>query len=249
MRPDQWQRAFLSLPKWTCPKCESGSLVPIPGFLKDHETQYSIANHTHQDFEPDWITSRFVGMLKCDIPHCGEIVTVAGDRPVVLYEDYEEETQNWESNFQPCFIRPAPHIIKVSKNLSDNCASHLKKAFELYWVDKAATANRLRIFVEQLMDQFHVPTEGKGNKKKKHKLDLSERIEEFDQIKPGHKDALHALRIVGNFGSHEGEGETQTLLDCFEILEDALAELVDEKKAKLKVKIQSLIKSKGKPDS
>lgn len=145
-----------------------------------------------------------------------------------------------------CFVRPAPHIIPVSKKLPHECEAQLKKAFELYWVDKLAAANRLRIFVERLMDHFQVPTKGKGNKTKTHTLDLSERIDGFEKMKPGHKDALDALRHVGNYGSHQGQADKEALLDCFELLEDALSELIDEKKAMLAAKAQKLIQNKGK---
>lgn len=84
------------------------------------------------------------------------------------------------------------------------CAKQLSRAFELYWTDKAAAANRLRFFVECLMDHFNVPTKGKGQKKESHVLDLFERIVASDIVIPSHKDALEAMRHVGNNGSHGG---------------------------------------------
>lgn len=97
------------------------------------------------------------------------------------------------------------------------------------------------------MDHFNVPTKGKGQKKNSHVLDMFERIAEFDIIKPGHKDALEAMRHVGNYGSHVGQSDKEYLLDCFELLEDALVELIDNKKAVLAAKAQKIIKNKGNP--
>jgi hypothetical protein len=94
--------------------------------------------------------------------------------------------------------------------------------------------------------RLHDFPEMTGNKIKTHSLDLSERIDEFEKMKPAHKDALDALRHVGNYGSHEGQADKEALLDCFELLEDALSELIDEKKAMLAAKAQTLIQNKGK---
>ncbi|MER9643200.1 DUF4145 domain-containing protein [Mesorhizobium sp. M0239] len=246
MNRDLWETGFSSLPKWTCPHCQKGSLHTMPGFPRVEETEYSKEEQNHPDSEPDWTVEQFVALMKCETPSCGEVVAVGGNRAAWLQEDCEHHRQYWESTLVCAFVRPAPHIIPVSKKLPPEGASQLKKAFELYWLDKAAAANRLRIFVERLMDHFQVPLKGKGNKTKNHTLDLSERIEEFDKMKPGHKDALNALRHVGNYGSHEGQSDTQALLDCFELLEDALAELIDEKTAMLAAKAQNLIQNKGK---
>ncbi|MDW9709521.1 DUF4145 domain-containing protein [Sinorhizobium meliloti] len=246
MNRDLWEVGFKTLPKWTCPHCQKGSLLTMHNFPRCEETEYSKDEQNKPDSEPDWTVERFVALMKCEVSTCGEIVVVGGDRQAWMLEDYEHRTQSWESILVCGFIRPAPHIIPVSGKLPHECAKQLKKAFELYWVDKAAAANRLRIFVERLMDHFKVPLKGKGKKTKIHTLDLSERIDEFDTMKPGHKDALDALRHVGNYGSHEGQADTQALLDCFELLEDALAELIDEKKAMLAAKAQKLIQNKGK---
>ena len=246
MNREFWGKGFDRLPRWTCPHCRHGLLQPMEEYPHVEESEYSKKEQKLEESEPDWTMERFVALLKCDVAHCGEVVAVGGNRVAELYQDYEGREQRWESILVPLFVRPAPHIITVSENLSDACNVQLRKAFELYWLDKAACANRLRIFVERLMDHFAVPTHGKGKKTKKHWFNLSERIEEFDSMKPGHKDALDALRFVGNYGSHEGQTDMDALLDCFELLENALAELIDEKKAILAAKAKKLIDNKGK---
>ncbi|MGZ2424024.1 DUF4145 domain-containing protein [Rhizobium laguerreae] len=246
MKRDLWNHSFSNLPKWTCPTCESGSLIAMEGFPHSEETEESKRDRqNHIEWEPEWVREKFVALLKCD--KCGEIVTVAGSKPVWTYEDYENHEQGLQTCYVVRHIYPAPHIIEVSEELPAECATHLILAFELYWVDGAAAANRLRILVERLMDHFQVPVKGKGKKDKTHTLDLSERIDEFEKIKPGHKDALDALRFVGNHGSHVGQSDQKALLDSFEILEGALSELIDDKKAKLAAKAKALIQSKGNP--
>ncbi|RVJ37389.1 DUF4145 domain-containing protein (plasmid) [Sinorhizobium meliloti] len=246
MNREQWAIGFDKLPRWLCPHCQNGLLHPMKDYPHVEETEYSKEEQKLQESEPDWTMERFVALLKCDVAHCGEVVAVGGNRVAEFFEDWNAHRQWWESVLVPMLVRPAPHIIPVSKNLSDACAMQLRKAFELYWLDKAACANRLRIFVERLMDHFQVPTQKLDKKGKPYDLNLSQRITEFDKMKPGHKDALDALRHVGNYGSHEGQGDMDALLDCFELLEDALAELIDEKKAMLAAKAKKLIQNKGK---
>lgn len=246
MNRDLWSRAFNKLPQWVCPHCHQGRLQPLKNYPHVEETEYSKAEQKLPESEPDWTMERFVALLKCDVDYCGEVVAVGGNRQAEMYQDYEGREQHWESVLVPLFVRPSPHIIAVSDKLSDPCKMHLKKAFELYWLDKAACANRLRIFVERLMDDFEVTKSKILENGKPHALNLFERIQAFDEVKPGHGAALNALRHVGNYGSHEGQAEESALLDCFELLEDALAELIDEKKAMLAAKAQNLIENKGK---
>ncbi|MGR9178447.1 DUF4145 domain-containing protein [Rhizobium leguminosarum] len=247
MKRDLWNHSFSSLPKWTCPACESGSLIAMEGFPHCEETEESKKERqNHLEWEPEWVREKFVALLKCD--ECGEVVTVAGTKQLWTYEDYDSHEQCLGESLIVRHVYPAPHIIEVSEELPSECAEHLELAFELYWVDKAAAANRLRILIERVMDHFNVPVEGNSKNDKTHRLNLSERIDEFEMMKPGHKDAFDALRIVGNHGSHVGQADRKALLDSFEILEGALSELIDEKKAKLAAKAKALIQNKGNPN-
>ncbi|WP_179874728.1 DUF4145 domain-containing protein [Rhizobium anhuiense] len=247
MKRDLWNHSFSSLPKWTCPACESGSLIAMEGFPHSEETEESKRERqNHPEWEPEWVRESFVALLKCD--ECGEVVTVAGTKRLWTYEDYENHEQCLGESFFVRHVYPAPHIIEISEELPAECAEQLELAFELYWVDKAAAANRLRILVERLMDHLNVPVEGNGKNDKIRRLNLSERIDEFEKMKPGHKAALDALRFVGNHGSHAGQSDQEVLLDAFEVLEDALSELIDNKKAKLAAKAKALIQSKGNPE-
>lgn len=196
---------------------------------------------------------RFSGFLMCNFKFCGEVVVVAGDYQEHVHYQYDdrvdEEVPDVTTTYTPGFFSPPPCIIALPKKLTDKVEEHLSDAFGLLWVDAAACANRLRIAVEYLLDQLAVPRKGKRRNGKNGDLDLSERIEALDIVRPGHKSALNALRHVGNTGSHEGTADFEDVLDCFELLEDAMLELIEERKQKLEETAKRLSQKRGKPQA
>lgn len=97
-----------------------------------------------------------------------------------------------------------------------------------------ACANRLRISVERIMDNAHIDP-----------MPLAARISLFNQRGRIQQETMHALRMVGNVGAHEGKVQREVLCDAFHIYEDALAELYGRRTAKMKAIRERLIKGKG----
>jgi hypothetical protein len=117
-------------------------------------------------------------------------------------------------------------------------------AFQLYWSDLGASANRLRTSVERMLDTFGIPRSVTVNNKKKFRP-LASRIDLFTQQKTQFKDSLDALRLVGNLGTH-ATIDRQSLLAAFSVFEDALAEIFGNRSKKAKDLTKKLIKGKGK---
>ncbi|WP_189524044.1 DUF4145 domain-containing protein [Mesorhizobium sp. M8A.F.Ca.ET.165.01.1.1] len=217
--------------------------------LQIWETGYSKKEQNDPEWELHWLTERFIGFLECGNKFCGEIVTVCGSVHRQHHEQYEEalggEVSFDNTYYSPSLIHPAPPVFAVSKKLNKDCAAHLRKAFELLWVDPASCANRIRIFVERLLDQFGVPCVGVNKKGDDYDMNLAQRIEFLEGQKPGHKDAFDAMRNVGNYGSHQGKAKFDTLIDCFEILEEMLKDLVDGRKSRLEKMTAALLVKGG----
>jgi hypothetical protein len=79
-------------------------------------------------------------------------------------------------------------------------------------------------------------------------LDLAARIDKFiaatgDLV---HKDHLHALRVVGNLGTHNNSLERNEVLEAFEVYEHALAELIGKKSTQISKLAKKLSKTAGK---
>jgi hypothetical protein len=243
-----WTPKHPSLPPFPCPRCTVGRLK-----VRNDDIGYKTAHHltmAYQEAElyPDVNGGLFHAFMVCSHEKCGEVVSVAGDFTVEYHfrgHDFNNDPKVDEDfEYRVRSMRPAPPIITFSSALDALTREHLEKSFELFWVDLGACANRLRIVVESLLDQIGVPRTRAGANKN---LDLNTRIVELDAMKPGHSDVLHALRYVGNIGSHEGEAGMTEVLDCYELLEATLEELLDNKRAKLAAKAASIKARRGRP--
>lgn len=240
-----WFEAFSEkdIPLFPCPQCQKGTLA-LHNKVVTEEPAFSKAAHGHNDWEPDWTVERFAAALKCSIAKCGEMVMVIGDTVVEQVQD-EEFGVTLESMIRPRSMFPAPYIIKLPENMPGPVESELALAFQMFWSDAGACATKIRTSVERLMDHFGVAKFQRVKNKKLKRLDLYTRIERFI-VSTGsvvHQDHLHALRVVGNLGTHQNELTRTNLLEAFEVYEHALDELIG-KKSKQIAKLAKKLKAK-----
>lgn len=256
MDTNLWKSSYPKLPRFACPRCGEGRLVKKgkadKGFgIFEHEPNWVTEGLEEHELRGEQSFGRFWGVLRCDIETCDEPVAISGD----YHHNYDtsgaHSSNDWHvettSEFTIKSLVPMPPIIDVPPTLSDECRLHIWGAGNLFFVDLGACANRLRAAVEALMDHLQVPRKGIRRGGSRGNLDLSERIDEFDKVKPGHKDALDSLRLVGNVGSHEGVADFDYVVHCFELLEAALDDLVANKKGRLSALAQTIIANKGRP--
>ena len=92
----------------------------------------------------------------------------------------------------------------------------LSSSFSLLWMNGEACANRLRVVLEMLLEDQG--SEVGGDKR----APLAVRIKKLEESifgVAGSDTLMHAVRIVGNVGSHEGAGVTRDqLIDAYEWL-------------------------------
>jgi hypothetical protein len=247
-----WGESFTrdAIPSFPCPRCRKGALEQF-GKIVCEEPAYSKAEHGHEDWDPEWIVQRFALTLKCSISKCGELVMVIGDTSMV--ETFDEEFgHTLESALQPKSMFPAPHIIKFPEKMPEEVAAELELAFQIFWSDIGACATKIRTSVERLMDHLKVAKfqrvkdpKKPGKPGKLKRIDLYNRIERFIKSTGSviHQDHLHALRVVGNLGTHQNELTRSSVLEAFEVYEHALDELIGKKSAQI-AKIAKKLKSK-----
>jgi hypothetical protein len=235
-----WVKIFAeeAIPAFPCPHCAVGSLGLTKEGVLFKEGNYTKANRKanrlSEDWDPGHQTERFTAFLQCTHTVCGEIVAIAGE--VETVEEYVDDVQVWGLTraLRPQVFFPAPPIITVPENTPKEVKTPLLKAFQLFWSDDSASANKIRVSVEALLTHLKVPRYNKP-KQGKHRrpLPLDVRIKRFGQLlnnkhhtrrqltstsrgpqpagnNPQPKPAkhpyeilLHALRVVGNVGSHK----------------------------------------------
>jgi len=233
----------------TCPTCRKGMLRADRDSFKREEPHYLRIQNMDEPF--DYESGRFKGFLRCDNQLCREIVVVAGNYYAEYHDEIDRDTDEPITHemlsYKPLMMSPAPEIIQYPKKLNKDSKDHLLRSFALFWIDHAACANRLRIVTEYLLDQVGIPRDGPKGRSANARLDLFDRIELLKVAKPGHEVAFNALRVVGNVGSHDGVVDFEDLLTCYEAIEDAMSELIEERKAKLAQRLQDINARKGKP--
>jgi len=185
-------------------------------------------------------------MLICDNAACGEVVSVSGRAGVEQYEHYGYDDQP-ESGFntwlQPVSMFPAPPLFPIAKKFPAEVKKELMLAFQLFWTDRSASTSRLRTSLERVLDDKGIATSAPDKKGKLQRLTLFARIDLFEKAT---KDAdiaesMTAMRVVGNLGTHGDEVIEGDYFDLLDVFEDALAEIYEQKTAKLKAKKLALI--------
>ncbi len=215
-------------PAWPCPTCRKGTLRLRANTLVAHETVRSKRAHSDEEWDPEWCEYTFTAWLKCSNSPCGEDVAVTGSGGEdIEYE--QEEGMMLESYYIPKYVRPALELFDIPKKCPKSVRKVLRDAFALYWHDYSATANRIRIAIERLLDDLGVKKRRKDKSGGFQDLSLHQRIEEFTKTEPQLGGQLMALKWVGNVGSHDVQVERDDLLDAFEILEHTLSELVNQR--------------------
>lgn len=242
-----WKPWFRLFPNWECPTCGKGHLHVIADTKHDKETGPSIRARSHYEWEPDWISGRFVALLECDFNPCKEIASISGNYGVdidVSFDYNGEPEQGYADFYQVLSISPSPLPIRPIKAAPESVRESLATAAGLLWRSEEAAANGIRQAVEHLMDVRKVKKSTIKNGKK-IKLQLHARIMEFQKTDKENGDILLAVKWLGNSGSHVGGLKRDDVLDAFDMVELALENLYGTTKAQIMKKVKAVNKKKG----
>lgn len=142
----------------------------------------------------------------------------------------------WEGVLAPRSMVPAPPIIAIPTQTPTEVLKLITASFSLFWGDRDAAANRLRASVERVLDVDGIP---RGQS-------LEKRIDKFGERHPNQSSGeLHALRHIGNTGSHEGEVTWNAILDTYLVYEYWLRNFYGKEKENIGSLIEKLIETKG----
>lgn len=231
-------------PPWPCNVCGKGTLALVKGSLVSKETVQSARSHRHEDFDPDWIEYVFTAWAQCTHPSCKQEFAIAGTGGVAP-QYVSEDDWGYEDYFAPKICYPMPDIFKFPVKCPDDVKEELRAAFSIFWSNKAACAGRLRVSLECLMNHIGIPKRKRGSNGKFSDLSLHARIDAFAKSEPAIGSQLMALKWIGNTGSHDSNVSTNDLLDSFEIMEHALAEIIGGHSARVAALAKKLTKKHG----
>lgn len=229
MKRDLWNATVDEkvCPPWPCPSCAKGILILDKKTFKYHETESSKANRSHEAFDADWIDYRFAAWCSC--ASCKQKVAITGRGGVEPYQDYENGNYAYQDEFKAMTWDPMPDVFDLPAKCPDDVALALRQSFALHAFQAPASAGRLRVALELLMDAEKVPRETINAKGKKSELTLHARLDLYMKNFPVIGGHLMALKWLGNAGSHFSNVSTTDILDAYEVMEHALNEIIDKR--------------------
>lgn len=234
------------IPDWNCPHCKKGILKI--GKLNSEETEFSKKLHTHIDWEPEWKKYIFSGNLICS--NCGEQVAFLGNGQENLGEFYVEQINDYVlheySEFTPKYFYPTLCLFELNKECPKDIINIINESFALFWNDLPSCANKIRISLELLMDEYRIKKTFINKKGERQNLSLHQRILEFKSRNEDVANYLLAIKWIGNIGSHKGKLGINDILEAYEMLELSLNKLYDNTEKRLKKIAKEINKSKGK---
>lgn len=237
------------VPPWRCPHCKLGALTMKPENLRFEEFKKSIAGHRHEDFFPDWVDYVFSAILRCGNPKCREIVACCGKGGLEQeYTGYDEEGYpdwGWVEYFVPSLFIPHLHLFDVPDKTPEVVRVEIAASFTVFFCDLKAAANHVRSAIEQILNELKIKKYSVKNNKRRP-LPLHFRIDTLPAKHLRIKEALLAIKWLGNAGSHPGESlERDDVLDAYDILEHLLNDLYNPKKTKVEKLVKAINKRKG----
>jgi hypothetical protein len=226
-------------PEFTCPNCKSGKLI----LRKDAKIKDDTIGSQFAIKETGYGEYYFSVILGCNDEECGQNVLVSGEQRVIKTNGISLNTESGgyenEQVLKIIYINPPINLIEIPSTIPIILRRILELSFTLFWIDEKSCANKIRLFLEELMDKKNILM---GSS-------LHNRIEKFGKEYPELLETsklLLALKWIGNEGSHSGyELSRENLIQGYELLEAVLEELFGTKKEKLKELARQINQKKG----
>jgi hypothetical protein len=237
-----------SAPDWVCPTCGVAPLrIRKDSFVKE-ERRHS-RNHSHEDWEPDWIEYVYSCMLVCSNDKCKEVVASSGTGSVDwgVFEDEDGiPEQVYDDYFRPKYFQPHLKLIQFPKGCPESVTKPLEDSFALFFAAPPAASNSVRIAIEALLTELKVRRFNLVGGKRRI-ISLHQRISLIPPKYAHLKDLILAIKWLGNAGSHDTATEVSLddVMDSYELTEHILQEIYAPKVSKLKALAKKVNKKKG----
>lgn len=198
------------------------------------EPQFSKSIHKDSGWDPEWESERFSLIFMCDETACGETCFAIGETVVVEESLPEVDRYTYSRHLRPHAFFPSLCLFRIPEGVPYNISLEIKKSFALYWTDLNAAANRLRASVEKILKHQESLAEAQQLRSLSKPKKLITLIKQFGTDNAKNSEALNALRMIGNLGSHGSEVHREPLLNAYEMYEASLAELYGKRNKQLR---------------
>lgn len=233
---------------WQCPTCQKGLLRIKDGTFFSEERSLSRKAHSHEDWDPDWISSVYSCLLECSNSSCKEMVSNSGLGFVewdIEHDEHGYPQQVYGDFFKPLFFHPHLKLISVPESAPVDVKNKLHESFQLFFSSPSAASNHVRAAIESMLNDLNVNRCRISNGKRRL-INLHQRIDLLPSKYEELKELLMAVKWLGNAGSHSGKDLTSDdVMDAYEIMEHILAEIYDSKSTKIKALAKKVNKAKG----
>jgi hypothetical protein len=201
-----------SIPSYLCPSCGVGKIEPDIKNSLSRQTAESVSLEKLDYWEESFRKEILRVDLICSNSECREAGVLVMDGELHAPDESQEVA---EILYKPIYIYPAPSFFKLEPEYPDSVRKLMKEAFLLFWLDLSSCGNKVRVGVEELLNEQGVEKEqtdkngiARLSKKGRPKpIMLSNRLDIFK--KRGAKqsacvEALDAIKWLGNESSHSG---------------------------------------------
>lgn len=220
-----------SVPTFRCPECGQRTLF-LAVTNKEPELALRLTARWkwpdyqgHPEEEFTFQSDPFQAWARCHTPGCHFLTSVHGDASTGVdhgVHDYTGEA-DWYTYeiFKVKGFSVAPRLISEPNGTPEPVAEEIRKAETIAWVDPSAASSRLRSAMERLMDHARVPKTFITKKGDRQRMSLRDRLLLMRPRDSSFQSAVHAIRWIGNSGTHEDVKLSDTL-DAFDLVEYAL---------------------------
>lgn len=205
-------------PDWVCPACGSNTLAIKEGSFHSEQTAES-----RKIWKEDWsglsdLEFVFVCLLFCERTRCESIIAVSGTGSVIELPEYQRADGDGDTLliYRAASFIPALPAFDIPPKCPVTVSRPLIQSFSLFLRAPGSAANTIRIALEELMTALGIKSVGS----------LHRRIEQLPAEYAEHRDALMAIKWLGNAGSHElDKVSSQDIEDAYQIIEFVLRKI------------------------
>jgi hypothetical protein len=233
-----WKKPFTkdNFPLWICSCCNTGV------FEIEKDKFHSVFDgstervKSHPAFDPDWVSLRFCGILRCNNKNCLESASISGTGVVkeeVSFESIEPEL-NYIEYFTPEYCFPPPAIFKIPEKTPEDVATEIIQSFSIFFSQAGSAGNKIRNSIEKLLDHQRIKKTTLNKIGKRVSLSLHQRIIEYDHKNSDLSKNILAIKWIGNSASHTRGLDIDDIFDAYDLLSHVLTEIYDNRSHHIK---------------